>query len=143
VRTLLAATFLTLLVCAEAFAAISPPNPTTHDFIVYHTMIGEACEWEDTVVRNGSQITVTFANAGGGCSSAPGHASAVLGFLPAGEYIVTSYLDLDGFPQFHATEAFVVAPAIREAVPTLDARAMALLLAALSVTGVFVMRNRG
>jgi hypothetical protein len=132
---------LALLVSAQAFGEFSPPDPTAYDFIRYETVFGGECGWEGTAVRNGSQITITF-QGGAVCLAVPSAQSVDIGFLPAGTYDVTVYTDQGSGPELYETATLVVAPAIRVAVPTLDARAMALLLAALSVAGLFVMRRQ-
>ena len=132
---------LSVFVSVDAFAAFTPTNPTSHDFIQYNTVFGGECGWEGTALRNGSQITITIEGSEI-CLAVPSHVTVDVGFLPAGTYAVTVYADNGSGPQLHDTAVLVVAPASRESVPTLDARAMVLLLTALSVAGLFVMRRQ-
>lgn len=140
-RALRLVAVLSAFLAVDAFASFTPTNPTSHDFIRYHTVFGGECGWEGTAARDGLQITITI-QGGEICLAVPSHVTVDVGFLPAGTYVVTVYADNGSGPQLHDTAVLVVAPASRESVPTLDAGAMVLLLTALSVVGLFVMRRQ-
>jgi hypothetical protein len=138
-RLACAAAILCFALNARAQQFVVPAQPTTNDFIRYVVVFNSVCGWEKTAVVNGSQITITWVS-NGLCFSVLDAVSTDIGYLPAGSYNVTVNID-NGGQTSTVTGSFTVAQGANTDVPTLDATAIALLLACLSIAGVIASRS--
>ena len=142
-RLALLAIFMSAVGASAAVSAVNPPNPNSADFIYVSASTPYQELLPQPVVINGSQIELTFR--GYAVLPAGGGATFAVGRLPAGTYTIIVrhvFEEESGNPALILTDPpYTLVVAAAHFVPALDPIGLALLVAAVAITGVFVIRR--